>query len=412
MRFVDSRKPRATSVGKSLMENVLWTVFGILLFSGFCNFVLISGRHRYARHGVASETGLRVRVLDAFDVFNSTSYFCGLDSLRAFSVIAVIWTHVTNQNATGLLSQGDKGVDLFFAISGFLVTTLLLREFNREGRISLRDFYVRRTLRIFPLYYAVLGLYCVLVFLTLRNTPKASEFWSNLPAFATFTSNWFVDLANGADHGVTFYFAWSLAVEEQFYLFWPMLMVFLLCKVKSYWLLLLAAVILIGAQILAANHGDVMFFAKAIGSLAPPILMGASFAVVLNRRAGFNALYSVLGNRFAAPAAGVLLLVLLQSEAQAILIQLVMATLVASVCMREDTFLHPILTWRPAVFVGTISYGVYLMHMLAANLVRKVLGHTMGIDVFIITTLLVIGVAWLSFKYFEAPLIRFGRRQR
>ena len=148
--------------------------------------------------------------------FSKRRYFSGLDGLRAISVVAVIWCHVSGPHEFNLLNQGNKGVDLFFAISGFLVTTLLLREYRARGSISLTSFYVRRSLRIFPLYYAVLLLYCVLVFATMRGTTKASEFWDNLPAFLTYTSNWFVTLNGAGSHGTTFYFAWSLATEEQF----------------------------------------------------------------------------------------------------------------------------------------------------------------------------------------------------
>lgn len=324
--------------------------------------------------------------------------------------MAVIWTHVSGVHGMHLFNQGNKGVDLFFAISGFLVTTLLLREYRLNGRISLRDFYIRRTLRIFPLYYAVLALYCLLVFLTLKGTSKGSEFWNNLPAFATYTSNWFVNAENSVDRGVTFYFAWSLATEEQFYLLWPSLMVLLLWKVKKDWVLVVAALALIGMKVAAVPYDGGTLLATVVASLAPAILFGAAFAVLLNNRAAFNVLYPLLARRLSAPAMAVLLLAMLQVDAHWLIVHVQMALLVACVCIREDTHLHPLLTWRPAVFVGTISYGIYLMHMLAANVVRKVLGHASGIDVFVATTLLVILLAYLSFRYFEAPILRLKSR--
>jgi len=342
--------------------------------------------------------------------FAATRYFSGLDALRAFSVIAVIWAHVAGPQTITLLNQGHKGVDLFFAISGFLVTTLLLREYRRNGGISLRDFYIRRSLRIFPLYYAVLALYCVLVFATLRGTPKAAEFWDNLPAFLTYTTNWFVTLDGAAQHGVTFYFAWSLATEEQFYLFWPALMVLVIWLTQRNWAPAVAAAVLVVIQIVAAGQVRPGFLAIVLASLAPAILFGVMFAVLLHNRRLFQALYPVLGHPAAAPLALAAVLACLQFEVVSLLTRFLMALLVACVCIREDTLLHPVLRWKPAVFVGTISYGIYLMHMLAANVVRKLVGEHSGLLVFALTVGVVVAMAYLSYRYFEAPILKLKDR--
>src|SRR6202012_1705138 len=87
-----------------------------------------------------------------------------------------------------------------------------------HGTISLKNFYARRTLRIFPLYYATLLLYTGLV-VALEHGPERAAFFASLPSYATYTSNWFVD--RFAAERVIFAFCWSLATEEQFYLLWP-----------------------------------------------------------------------------------------------------------------------------------------------------------------------------------------------
>src|ERR1700724_4707970 len=93
----------------------------------------------------------------AYREFRKTTGFGSLDGLRAFSILAVIWHHAgTANNSWRLLDRGFLGVDLFFVISGFLIVTLLLREQSSIGEISLKKFYIRRTLRIFPLYYGVI----------------------------------------------------------------------------------------------------------------------------------------------------------------------------------------------------------------------------------------------------------------
>lgn len=156
-------------------------------------------------------------VLPAHEVYLACSRFSSLDGLRAVSITAVIWAHTGSRE--GILGQGFHGVDLFFAISGFLITTLLLREHSARGRIDLRAFYIRRALRIFPLYYAALAVYALVWFLRYRGSPVGDRFVSQLPAFATYTTNWFVHLVPG--EGVLFFHSWSLATEEQFYLLWP-----------------------------------------------------------------------------------------------------------------------------------------------------------------------------------------------
>jgi peptidoglycan/LPS O-acetylase OafA/YrhL len=342
--------------------------------------------------------------------FATRRYFSGLDGLRAISVVAVIWCHVAGPQQLNLLNQGNKGVDLFFAISGFLVTTLLLREYRERGSISLTQFYIRRSLRIFPLYYAVLFLYCVLVLATMRGTVKAAEFWDNLPAFLTYTSNWFVDLNGAGSHGTTFYFAWSLATEEQFYLFWPALLLLSLWLTKRSWAPAVAAVLLICIQLIAVSHVKPTLMVIILASLAPAILFGVVFAVLLHNRRIFDLLYPVIGNRLMAPAAAGLLLACLQFDADLLLIRFLMALLVASVCVRDDTVLHPVLNWRPAVFMGAISYGMYLMHMLAANFARILLGHLSGLDVFVVTLLVVTVMAFLSYRIFEAPILKLKGR--
>ena len=167
--------------------------------------------------------------IEPYDRFRAVRYFGSLDALRCLAIVGVIWQHspAIPHAAMPFSDAGASGVGLFFVLSGFLITTLLLREESATGGINLRDFYVRRTLRIFPLYYAVLGLYTVLVLL-LEHNAAGRLFINNLPYYITYTSNWFVDLIVNEDgqRRVIFVFAWSLATEEQFYLFWPSIMKF------------------------------------------------------------------------------------------------------------------------------------------------------------------------------------------
>ncbi|CAN5606854.1 hypothetical protein BH24ACT5_BH24ACT5_01940 [soil metagenome] len=346
----------------------------------------------------------------SYEVFRSTSRFSALDGFRAISVVAVIWHHVAGYRGSGIGARGDLGVNFFFVISGFLITTLLLRERESTGRISLRNFVVRRTLRIFPLYYVVLLAYIALVMLTTRATPAGRSFLDNLPAFLTYTSNWFVEL--DSNQSTTFYFAWSLATEEQFYLFWPPLLAAVLAVIPSRPLAPILAVTGLLAIDLVATHGDHGggFAWTVLASLATPILLGAGAAILAHHPPS----YRILARLFAHPAANVVALTvtvaLLQAGAAGDVIAVCFVIVVLSSCINENTLLHPVLKWRPLAFIGTISYGIYLMHMLAANVVRKILGRDLGLDVFALTVPVVVGAAALSNHYLEQPIRRLKGR--
>ncbi|AMT73564.1 hypothetical protein ABG82_04785 [Mycobacteroides immunogenum] len=346
----------------------------------------------------------------AYESFLATKKFGALDGLRALSVLAVIWHHTSGTPGPRISHSGFMGVDFFFAISGFLITTLLIRERDRTTDISLRNFYTRRALRIFPLYYAVLALYVLLVFATERGTAKGEQFFHNLPAFLTYTVNWFVDLTSGTS--VPFYFSWSLSTEEQFYLLWPPLLVgALLLSRGKVW----APLAVLGA-LAAVSVGVGIFFDtrmlpwRILASLSLPILLGAAVAIVVNTRRGYAGAAALLGWWWSAPAVFVALATALWFGAPSWLIQVVMVLAVAAVTLRENTLMHPVLCWRPLAFIGVISYGIYLMHMLCANVVRRVVHEDQGLALCAGTTVLVIAVAYVSFRYFETPLLRIKRR--
>ena len=142
----------------------------------------------------------------------------GLDLLRAIAIVWVMLFHSflvggLGENYSWLSRYGWMGVDLFFVLSGFLIGTQVLAPLARGGRLSFRDFYIRRAFRILPAFWVVLALY--LAFPVLREAPGLEPWWK----FATFTLNLSIDYANNA----AFSHAWSLCVEEHFYLVFPLL---------------------------------------------------------------------------------------------------------------------------------------------------------------------------------------------
>ena len=150
----------------------------------------------------------------------STGYIPVLDGLRALSIGLVIVGHLLlRERPTADLGDlglyaGSHGVTVFFVISGYLITLLLLREETRKGFISLKNFYIRRFLRIFPAFYVYLAVFAILVFLGfIKNVP-----WHDFAASVLYLRNIF-GRAQETSH------LWSLSLEEQFYVLWPTVVV-------------------------------------------------------------------------------------------------------------------------------------------------------------------------------------------
>jgi peptidoglycan/LPS O-acetylase OafA/YrhL len=344
-----------------------------------------------------------------FDRFIAIRRFSALDGLRALSVIAVVWQHTSGTPGPSFMQKGYLGVDFFFAISGFLITSLLLRERDAVGGISLRKFYARRALRIFPLYYLTLRAYIALVAATRRHSPDGIEFFHHLPAFATYTFNWF----SVSSHQETFDFAWSLATEEQFYLLWPPLLVatLMITGGKRIWppLVVLAVLIAVSQGIGLVADASVLPW-RISASLSLPILLGAAAALVLSTGRGFAAATPVVGRVWSAPVAALLLAVAIIANTPMQVIEVLMVVVVVAMCIVEWTPLHPILRWRPLAFVGVISYGVYLVHNLCANVSRVATHEHEGLLLFGVTLVVVVLVAYLSFRFFETPVLKLKRR--
>ncbi len=150
------------------------------------------------------------------------SRILGLDGLRAFSISLVLIAHLLGtrnfhppevvSRLLGLFSLGPLGVRTFFVISGFLITSLLMEEERRTGTVSLSRFYFRRTLRLFPLYYLYISIIVLMEAIGALSL-RPGDVWHAM----TYTTNYHRDRAWDLGH------AWSLAVEEQFYILWPFL---------------------------------------------------------------------------------------------------------------------------------------------------------------------------------------------
>jgi peptidoglycan/LPS O-acetylase OafA/YrhL len=145
----------------------------------------------------------------------------GLDHLRAFAIIIVFLFHYQSNFAypawfPKLFLFGRTGVDLFFVLSGFLIASQLIERIKQHGGFSLKEFYIKRFFRIIPVYLVVVAIYFCFPFF--REKEGLPPLWK----FLTFTQNLGIDLKNGG----AFSHAWSLCVEEHFYVFFPVVLLF------------------------------------------------------------------------------------------------------------------------------------------------------------------------------------------
>lgn len=330
------------------------------------------------------------------------------------SILPVVWHHSTPRPLPGLLGKGPAGVDLFFCISGFLITTLLVREKARVGRIQLVDFYVRRALRILPLYYATLLAYVVFASCLPVDTPQRAHFFRTLPLYATFTANWFGDF--GVSHAILFSFAWSLCIEEQFYAFWPWLVHKL--SGRSALLVMLSIVVID----LLTERGTLSWLIapggqafRIVTSFATPIGLGAILALLLDGERSFALLVSALGATWSAPVALAAVCVLLVSPSAPLLaFQLALTALVGACVIREQNGLSLVLETRAASYIGRVSYGLYLLNLTAIGSVRRLFPAQAASAsfVFALSFPLALGLAALSHRYLEAPFLRLRARFR
>src|SRR3984957_16383808 len=161
--------------------------------------------------------------------YERRKYLPELDGLRAISVLLVVTVHLHDFEAVWKWLAGWQGVTVFFVLSGYLITTLSLREEGQGGAVSLAAFYVRRSLRIFPLYYLVLAAYCGLIFGLGLNPEKKFLLSGAMPYYLLYFQEvpFFYGLPGESgivQHAnIPFYQSWSLGIEEKFYLVWSVL---------------------------------------------------------------------------------------------------------------------------------------------------------------------------------------------
>lgn len=330
-----------------------------------------------------------------FTQFHNTRYFPSLDGMRALFVTLVMFNHV--HVPTPRVMHPSVGVTGFFALSGFLITTLMLREKERYGRISLKAFYTRRFFRIVPVYLFTILLYAGALW-GLHDPLKTAQYKASLPWLLTFMEEY-----RTAAAGNVMGHAWTLGVEEKFYLFWPLLIV-LMIHLRGRKAVLLTAVAV-----------GVLLFPYPYYISYGCLLIGAVLGIALDKQASWNFLH-----RIPSVPDVVILIVLIavyapfsqDTNGNSLLFAGVMALLIASLVLRTG-LVRTVLENPVFVFVGKRSYSFYLIHVLAINLVEKVLARFMTLNwANVIGVAFLVSLAGASLMHIaiELPCISLGRK--
>lgn len=353
-----------------------------------------------------------VREQQTHERYLARSYLPALDGLRAISIVMVIWHHCWLTPPPGIWGKGPAGVQLFFVISGYLVTTLLLRERDRHGKVSLAAFYRRRALRIFPLYYAILG---VLTFHALGGewltgpSAQRAHFFRNWPYFATFTCNWWVNWT--VPHPITFAFAWTLAIEEQFYAFWAPVLRWLrgLLKPASFML----GVMLL-SQLSTWSFGATLLGEGLLRTLcdgfSSSIAFGALLGLGLHHRGVGSVLLSVLRVPGMGLTSALATLACLVFPVPHLVFHAALTWLVGACAVTPGDLLVKALSRPWPTWVGRRSYGLYLTHFLAVGAVRAVIGGERPVWTFCLAMPLALTLAHVVFEWVERPFLAIRAR--
>jgi peptidoglycan/LPS O-acetylase OafA/YrhL len=364
--------------------------------------------------------------------------FAPLDGIRALAVTAVILFHASPSWATG----GYFGVDLFFILSGYLITSLLLGEWQRTGGINLRAFWGRRARRLLPALFLMLAVVApgAILFPQVLGSP---DLFGDTAATLGYVANWHFIVAH------TDYFAsvsnpsplqhtWTLAIEEQFYVVWPLVVLAVFWVVRRRHARrggrpaqtrpdLAVAVVAVVAAAGAVGSAILMAALTPVGAAsvsrayygsdtrAQGLLVGCCLAAAslwwgpVRSAAGRKALW-VIGW---AGAAGVLVMCRTVAETSAfafhggfLVIALCGAAVIASVRLMADHPVATLLSTRPLPYLGRISYGMYLWYWPVLLVMTSGRTHLHGVALLASRLIVIVAAASISYHLVEAPIQR------
>lgn len=368
-------------------------------------------------------------------------YFKNLDSVRFIAAFMVLLQHCVSPSYKYLgidnsflgkilntVSNGGTGVSIFFVLSGFLITYLMICEYEVNGKISLRNFYIRRVLRIWPLYYLVIAfsflLYPFLKSIIGMNNPLSS----NISYYLTFLSNFdvihihkFYPRNDAMSQGIT----WSVSVEEQFYLFWPLIFILLPKKLWGYSILLVIAGSVV-FRVLNNNDSEILYFHTL--SVLSDLGIGGLFAYLIKKYKRFRELFENCSSWIHAILFAASFCLLLwgtsifsfkySNALSRIFISLSFALIISAQAITKMKSKLNLGNFSFANKWGKYTYGIYLIHPIAFTIIDVLIRIThLPIDNFIgsfgigiVGIVFTLFLSKISFYYYESGFLKLKNK--
>lgn len=309
-------------------------------------------------------------------------YVPALDGLRGIAIALVVAFHYTGGS---IPLGGGYGVDLFFVLSGFLITTLLLEERAATGRIRLRSFYLRRARRLLPALAALLCAYLI------YNAILGRDALATVAEYGLYVGNIYFVVSHKFDNTGLGHL-WSLAEEEQFYFVWPLLLLVLArTRRPVYWIAALVVGLVAYRMALILDGASLHRMYRAPDTHSEGLLLGAGLAFL--RRGGFTAgeWAGKLGLALVVPP-----VIVGAWRIGLPVFELGAALLVAAAV--GNTEVARGLSVRPLVWLGRLSYSLYLWHFAIL--------WAVGLNRPLLALPLAFGCAWVSYRFVEQPFRR------
>lgn len=355
----------------------------------------------------------------------NNKYLPSIDSLRAIAVMSVIIYHCNSK----YLSGGFLGVDLFFVLSGYLIGSLILKEYKENNTINLSNFYIRRARRLLPAVYTTITV--ALIIMVLFNKYLLNKSYLDAVFGYVYSSNWWyifhnLDYFDTFGSQSPFKHLWSLAIEEQFYLFFPLLFLLLkklqvkfnnpkLLNYSIIFLIVLSLFLHIYLfdfnEINRVYYGtDTRMFELLVGVLGAIYFPIDNLSVKVNKRT--NMIYSITS------LISIFIMIILMfylSEYSKFLYYggfLLLSFLFLIIIIttgQQTTIISKIMSFKPLVYIGKISYSLYLWHfpVLVFTTPSSELGNpSLLLNLFRIVLIFIL--AYFSFVLIEMPIRKYG----